>query len=76
MERIISPEPVRNPSRFRMRFIIYKTHGDGGDNDETSTLTDSPPKSEGHYAGVLLRVISQEPLGIEFHWIGVGSRVV
>jgi len=47
-----------------------------GDNDKTSTLTDPPPKPKGRRTWVRLRVISQEPLGIEHHWIRVGSRVV
>jgi len=46
------------------------------DNDKTSILTDPPPKPKGYRTGVRLRVISQEPFGIEFHRIGVGSRVV
>jgi len=59
-----------------MEYTKHKTRSDDGDDDKTSTLTDPPPKSESYRTGIRLRVISQEPFGIEFHWIGVGGWVV
>ena len=57
--------------------LIHETRRDErGDNNEMSTLTDPPPEPEDRRTRVWLRMISQEPFRIEFHRIGVGSRVV
>ena len=48
----------------------------GEDNTEKTLLTDSPPIPKDRRTRFRLRVIPQEPFGIEFHGIDVSGRVV
>ena len=48
----------------------------GGSKDETKTLTDPPTIPKGCLTRIRLRMISQEPVGIEFQRVCVSIRVV
>ena len=67
--------PIDLPLSFSPAQVGQKTRR-GGDNKKTATLTDPPPIPKGRFTRIWLRAISQEPLRIEFHRIGINSRVV
>ena len=70
-------QPTRTAGPNRTHEVRAQSDkGRKGHNNELATLTNPPPIPKGRCTRLWLRVISQEPFGIEFHRIDVSNWVV